>query len=36
VTTSAEKEILEEIQNRFVVKINELPESIDKSQYMNN
>lgn len=31
-----EKKTLDEIQNRFLVQINELPESIDTSAYMNN
>jgi len=36
VATPDEKKILGDIQSRFVVQINELPESIDTSLYMNN
>ena len=36
VSNPEEKKILGEIQSRFVVQINELPESIDTSLYMNN
>jgi ATP-dependent RNA helicase UAP56/SUB2 len=36
VTEQQDKDTLRKIQERFVVKIDELPESINTNEYMNN
>jgi len=34
-TEAKEKDILKQIQDKFVVKVNELPDTIDAEEYMN-
>jgi len=36
ITTPEDVKILDEVQARFEVKVDELPASIDKNTYMNN
>ena len=36
ISTEQDTEVLNEVQSRFEVKVEELPASIDKSTYMNN
>jgi len=36
VSDEKEKEVLKQIQDKFVVKVNELPDTIDAHEYMNN
>jgi len=36
VSDEKEKEVLKQIQDKFVVKVNELPDTIDADEYMNN
>jgi len=36
ISSDSDSEILEQVQSRFEVKVDDLPSTIDKSYYMNN
>jgi len=36
ISSDSDTEILEQVQSRFEVKVDDLPSTIDKSYYMNN
>lgn len=36
ISSQADNEVLQAVQDRFEVKVDEMPASIDKSTYMNN